>query len=257
MKNFFIKILLLTGVLSQAQAVMVVTEIETTSKDDFSTVVNFWMSAMKTAHKIQDMQTSIFAEPESNTMQFIQWFESKTAMVERMEFLESNEEKVWATMQTMDPLPEGTFKAFSAATDFRESSVWEYMPELSTTPQTWETLSQEQRDQFPYNRVQFIDVATNQERAYEQQNKDYNALDKELGISYHYAVFKSVFGAKDADYMVICIDKSRFEYHKNWEARMNIRNQNEKFKELVSENSNGKWSVISETTWNRVLELTF
>lgn len=257
MKNTIIKLFLLAVVSVQAQAVMVVSEIETTSADNFSSVVSFWMSAVKTGLEIDDMQTYVFAEPQSKKMQFAQWFESKTAMVDRMELQDANQEKIWGAMQEMEPLADGAFEAFNSATNFRESSVWEYMPELSTTPETWETLSQEERDQFPYNRVQFIDVATNADTAYEQWTKDVNAIDKELGISYHYAVFKSIFGAKDADYMVICIDKSRFEYHNNWKTRMDLRNKNEKFSAMISENNNDKWSVIGETTWNRVLELTF
>jgi hypothetical protein len=93
--------------------------------------------------------------------------------------------------------------------------------------------------------------------AYEAWNKKMNALDKKLGISYHFAIFKSVFGAKDADYMVVCIDKSQFDYFRNWEKRTEIREKSAEYNALVGELSTSNWSLISEFTWNRILELTF
>lgn len=63
MKNTIIKLFLLAVVSVQAQAVMVVSEIETTSADNFSSVVSFWMNAVKTGLEIDDMQTYVFAEP--------------------------------------------------------------------------------------------------------------------------------------------------------------------------------------------------
>ena len=102
-----------------------------------------------------------------------------------------------------------------------------------------------------------MSVKFNQDRAFEDWTKKMNALDKKLGISYHYAVFKSSFGAKDADYMVMCIDKSQFEYFRNWEVRTNTREKSDEFTALVDELSASKWSVIGEYTWNRILGLTF
>ena len=93
--------------------------------------------------------------------------------------------------------------------------------------------------------------------AYEAWNKKMNALVKKLGISYHFAIFKSVFGAKDADYMVVCIDKSQFDYFRNWEKRTEIREKSAEYNALVGELSTSNWSLISEFTWNRILELTF
>jgi len=257
MKKHLIQIFLLSAILSSAQGVMVVNEIETNSPENFKTIVNHWMTAVKTGMEKDNMQTYVFAEQGSKKMQFLQWFESKKAMVEQMDQQEASQQKIWAAFQEMDPLPEGSFETFNEATDFRESSVWEFMPELSSIAETWEPLSQEEKDANIYRRIQFIDVSTNSDQAFEQWNKDINALDKKLGVSYHYAVFKSVFGAKDADYMIVCVDKSRFDYHKNWSERMKVRNQSEEFKTLVSENNLGKWSVVGEVNWDRILELTY
>ena len=82
-------------------------------------------------------------------------------------------------------------------------------------------------------------------------------MTKKQGISYYYAIFKSVFGAKDADYMAMCIDKFQFEYFSNWKKRTEIREQSAEYKALVVELSISRWSVTSEFTWNRILELTF
>lgn len=49
-----------------------------------------------------------------------------------------------------------------------------------------------------------------------------NTLDKALGFSYYYAIFNSVFGARDVYYRVMCIDKSQFEYFGNWKKRTEI-----------------------------------
>ena len=38
---------------------------------------------------------------------------------------------------------------------------------------------------------------------------------------------------------------------------MKVRNQSEEFKTLVSENNLGKWSVVGEVNWDRILELTY
>ncbi|CAI8304388.1 MAG: Uncharacterised protein [Formosa sp. Hel3_A1_48] len=257
MKKLFIKMFLFTALVSNAQGIMVVNEIDTASPENFSTMVNHWMTAVKTGMEIDNMQSYVFAEQGSKKMQFLQWFDSKHAMVEQMDQQEASQEKIWAAFQEMDPLPDGAFEAFNEVTDFRESSVWEYMPELSSIAETWEPLSQEEKDANTYRRIQYISVSMNSDQDFEQWNKDINALDKKLGVSYHYAVFKSVFGAKDADYMIVCVDKSRFDYHKNWAERMNVRTQSEAFKTLVSENNLEKWSVVGEAHWDRVVELTF
>ena len=237
--------------------IMVVNEIETESPENFSSILTQWMAAIKTTLEIEDAKTYTFAEPGTKKMQFLQFHESLTDMVAYRNRQDENQEKIWNTLQSMEPLPEGTVDAFNDVTSFKESSVWEFMPELSTTPETWNILSRVEKDEQFYRRVQYVNVKMNADNAYEDWNKKMNALDKKLGISYHYAIFKSVYGAKDADYMVMCIDKSQFEYFSNWEKRTEIREKSEEYKALVGELSISQWSIISEFTWNRILELTF
>jgi hypothetical protein len=54
--------------------------------------------------------------------------------------------------------------------------------------------------------VQYFSVDFNNDQAFEDWRKKINDLDKELGIEMHMVVYRSVFGAKDKDYMVILID---------------------------------------------------
>lgn len=62
----------------------------------------------------------------------------------------------------------------------------------------------------------------NTENNFEAWTKKMNTLDKALGFSYYYAIFNSVFGARDVYYRVMCIDKSQFEYFGNWKKRTEI-----------------------------------
>ena len=256
MKKLIFTLLIATSTGLNAQ-IMVVNEIETESPENFSTMVTQWMTAIKTTLEIEDAKTYTFAEPGTKKIQFLQFHESLTDMVASRNRQDENQEKICNTLQSMDPLPEGAIDAFNDVTSFRESSVWEFMPELSTTPETWSVLSRAEKDEQFYRRIQYVNVKMNADGAYEDWNKKMNALDKKLGISYHIAIFKSVFGAKDADYMVMCIDTSQFDYFSNWEKRTEIREQSAEYKALVDELSLSQWSIISEFTWNRVLELTF
>ena len=256
MKKLIFTLLIASTTALNAQ-IMVVNEIETESPENFSSLVTQWMTAIKTALEMEDTKTYTFSEPGTKKMQFLQFHETLTDMVAYRKKQDENQEKIWNTLQSMDPLPEGTIDTFNDVTSFRESSVWEFMPELSTTPETWSILSRAEKDEHLYRRIQYVTLKMNQDNAYEDWNKKMNALDKKLGISYHYAIFKSVFGAKDADYMVMCIDKSQFDYFRNWEKRTEIREQSDEYKALVEELSISQWSVISEFTWNRILELTF
>jgi hypothetical protein len=58
--------------------------------------------------------------------------------------------------------------------------------------------------------------------------------------------------------MVLLLDKSRFDYHKNWEARMKVRQASQEWQDAVANNNNlGNWAVLRESSWNRIVKLTF
>ncbi len=256
MRNFIITMFCLS-VFSMNAQIMVLYEAETESIPTFEKVMDFWMGVVKTGMEMDDARMVVFREQGTRNMKMVQWFDSKKAMVEYMDKQEESEDKISAAMEAATPMEEGTFKKFSATTDFREGSVWEYKPELSTTPETWSPLTKEEKDENIYRRVQFIDVKMNNDEAFEADTKKQNELDKKLGIKYHMAVFKSVFGIRDVDYMVVLLDKSRFDYHKNWDERMKVRNANEEWKERLKEDNLAKWSVMGEANWNRINKMTY
>lgn len=257
MKRLILTMFCLSVFSVNAQGVMALFEAETESIPTFNSVMDFWMGAVKKGMEMDDAKMYVFREQGTRNLKLVQWFDSKKAMIEHMDKQEASQEKIQAAMKEMTPMEEGTFEKFGETTDFKEASVWEYMPELSTTPETWSPLTKEERDEHKYRRVQFIDVKMNNDNAFEDNAKKQNELDKKLGIKYHLAVFKSVFGARDADYMVVLIDKSRFEYHKNWDERMKVRNANEEWKEFMKADNLGKWSVMGESNWNRINKMTY
>ena len=58
---------------------------------------------------------------------------------------------------------------------------------------------------------------------FEMHRKKANSLSKKIGVKYHIAVFRNVFGGKDSDYLTILIDSNRLDYMKNFTDRMSIR----------------------------------
>ena len=49
----------------------------------------------------------------------------------------------------------------------------------------------------------------NAQGEFETFRKAANDLDKKIGLTYHVAVFRNIFGGKDSDYLTILIDKNR------------------------------------------------
>ena len=95
-----------------------------------------------------------------------------------------------------------------------------------------------------------------QGEAFETWWKTVNEIDAKLGINYHMVMLRSVFGGNGADYMIILIDKSRFDYYNNWEDRGKLRQSNEAFGSALSEIDNTKWSLIKESNWRRMPGMT-
>jgi len=240
-----------------AQGMLVLTEVETESVSTFETVMNKWMGALKTTMEIDDARMIVFREQGSRNLILAQWFDSLTDVVEHMDSQEANNEKIMQAWESSDPLEEGTWEKFVEETDFKENTVWEYMPELSTTPETYSPLSQEEKDEISYRRVQYFSVKIGQSDSFEANRKKFNEMDKSIGVKFHLAVFKSVFGARDADYMVILLDKSRFDYHSNWQARMKVRNDSEAWQAAINNDNLGNWSVTGEANWNRIKSMTY
>ena len=86
------------------------------------------------------------------------------------------------------------------------------------------------------------------EQAFLANQKFWIDADQKLGVDYLYALMKPVF-ATDADYMLVLLDKSRFDYHKNWEDRMEKRFSDKDFQENYEKIEKSPVSSIVEE-WN-------
>ena len=258
MKKLLFLLIALSISFTYGQSIMVVSEAETESISTFETVLNQWMGAVKKTMNMEDARMRVFREQGTRKMQMVQWFDSLSDMAKHIEDQQANEQKVMATLETMDPMPDGTWEKFMESTNFNESSVWKYRSDLSTTSETFSPLSQEEKDKIGYRRVQYMDVGVGQNEAFEAWRKKANELDKSLGISFHVAVFENMFGSRGSNYMIILLDTSRFDYHKNWEARMEKRQASQAWQDFVNNNNNlGKWTVTRESNWNQMVDLSF
>jgi len=240
------------------QGVIVVSEAETESISTFETVLNQWMGAVKTTMNIENARMRVFREQGTRKLQMLQWFDTLSDMAKQIEEEEANNDAIMKTLEAMPPMEDGAFEKFAGTTIFRESTVWKYRPDLSTTDETFLPLSKEEKDKTKYRRVQYMSVDFGQKDAFEANRKKGIELDRSLGIKFHIAVFENVFGAKDANYMVLLPDNSRFDYHRNWEARMKIRQASQDWKDAMTNNNNlGNWSVLRESNWNQIVRLQY
>ncbi len=86
--------------------------------------------------------------------------------------------------------------------------------------------------------------------------KKINTLDKELGVKLLMVVYRSVFIASGNDYIVVLLDKTRFDYHSNWSERMKTRQGYDAFKVMIKDTPSG-WTAVAEENWMRVNEMTY
>lgn len=254
MKQLISLFALLLSMTAFSQQVMVMFDIETKSQSSFKKAADNWFQAVKsTVGDTPDMYT--YQVQDSRNMRMLQWFDSKQAMADHMDKMDAAESKIDETLNKMEPMPEEDWTNFSTTTKFKEASVWEHIPELSTMDD-WNAMSAEEKDAMKYRRVQFFSTDFGQENAFEDFRKKINALDKELGVKLHMVVYRSVFGASGKDYMVVLLDKTRFDYHSNWSNRMKTRQASDAFKAMINEGPGG-WSAVAEENWMRVNEMTY
>ena len=254
MKKIITVLAVIFSLTISGQSVMLMFDIEAKSQSSFKKAADQWFKAVETqVGETPDMFT--YQVQGSRQMRMLQWFDSKQTMVAHMDKMDANESKVEEALSKMDPMPEEDWTNFVTGTDFKEASVWENIPELSTMD-GWNALSEEERLELKYRRVQFFSVDFNQDNAFEEWRKKINKLDKDLGVNFHMVVYRSVFGAKDKDYMVILIDKSRFDYHTNWAERMKTRQASEAFKAAMNNGPSG-WAAVAEENWMRVNDMTY
>ncbi|MFH6769754.1 hypothetical protein V8G56_13455 [Gaetbulibacter aquiaggeris] len=241
---------------SHSQMIMVVSEIETTDVSAYEDILNRWMSSLKKVTETESAQMRVHQVDGSRELIATRFYGSLQEMADTRKNEKEKEEQIAEEFRSMPGQLEGSWDQFLSSTDFKNSSVWEFVSEGSTLPRSWESMTQEERDQLLYRRVQYFSVDLMQGDAFEAWWKKASEADAKLGINYHVAMFKSVFGGNDADYMIILIDKTRFDYYNHWEDRMKTRMASEEFKTLMSGSDNSKWSVIKESNWIRLPKMT-
>lgn len=256
MKKLCVLFVALSMFFTNAQGVLVISEVETTDISAFEVTLNQWISTVKKVMEIEDAKMRVHQIDGSRELIVTRWFESMKDMVDNMEMERAKNEEIGAILSSSPEPEEGSWNRFVSNTDFKGSSVWEFVPEASTLPASVEGMSKEQKDEMLYRRVQYFSVDLMQGDAFEAWWKKANEADAKLGIKYHFAMFRSVFGGNDADYMIILLDKSRFDYYNNWEERMNKRMASEEFKTMMANSDASKWSAIKESNWNRLISMT-
>lgn len=217
MRKFLFVGLLLSSSVCFSQ-IMVLFEAETHDKDNMEKVAENYFSAVQAVTGDDLGMTMHHKGWSSKTVYFAWWYEDMKDMAEKMAKQEEMESKIFETLSATPSDPE-MIKTFNSVTNPQQSSVWEYVPELSMMDD-FAKLSQEERNNLQYRRFQYINVAMNAGPAYEARTKKAYALDQERGVNYHVAVFRNVFGGKDANYLTILIDKSREDYMNNFSNRM-------------------------------------
>lgn len=186
-----------------------------------TTVAENWFGALKEIIGDDNGITMHHKGWSSKTVYFFQWHDSMKDLAEAMEKQDSMNSQVMEYLGS-NPIDPELFKEFNSISDPKQSSVWEYVPELSQMDD-YINLPLEERNSMQYRRFSYINVAMNADDAYINHQKKAYEFDQKLGVKYHVAVFKNVFGGKDADYLSIIIDKNRLEYMENFKERMRLR----------------------------------
>ncbi len=201
--------------------VMVLFEAETHDKNNMAKVAENYFTAVQEVTGDNIGMTMHHKGWSSKSVYFAWWYDDMQDMVEKMERQESMEDKIIENL-TANPSDPELIKQFNSITNAQQSTVWEYVPELSMM-EDFMNLPKEERDQMQYRRFQFINVAMNADTAYEARTKKAYETDKARGVKYHVAVFRNVFGGRDANYLSILIDKNRQAYMNNFSDRMDKR----------------------------------
>lgn len=201
--------------------IMMLFEAETPNKQNMSEIGQNWFSAVKSVTGDDNGITMHHKGWASKGVYFVQWFDDMEDMVETMKNQETNTSKVMEYIQSR-PSDPNLLNEFNSITDPKQSTVWEYMPELSMMEEFMK-LSVKERNNMAYRRFSFINTGMNSGGEFETFRKKANELDKKRGVNYHVAVFRNIFGGKDADYLTILIDKTRLDYMNNFINRMEKR----------------------------------
>jgi len=194
-------------------------ELESENQSDTMEMLDLWMSTTKEIVG-EDLNMVTFQKELSNTHLFVRTYESLQQWVDEDNASEELGAQIFQKLSVVEGIQE-KFMAMQAATDFKGARLFELLPEYSNMAPYF-AMSTDEKKQYKYRRVVFYDLTDAGEQAFLANQKFWIDADKKLGVDYLYALMKPVF-ATDSDYMLVLLDKSRFDYHKNWEDRMEKR----------------------------------
>ena len=200
-------------------------ELESENQSDTMELLDLWMSTTKEVVG-KDLNMVTFQKELSNTHFFVRTYESLQQWVDEENASEELGNQVFQKLAGVENIQE-IFMAMQKATDFKGARLFELLPEYSNMA-PYLAMSAEEKKEYKYRRVVLYDLTDAGEQAFLANQKFWIDADKKLGVDYLYALMKPVF-ATDADYMLVLLDKSRFDYHKNWSDRMDKRFSDEDF----------------------------
>ena len=200
-------------------------ELESENQSNTMEMLDLWMSTTKEVVG-KDLNMVTFQKELSNTHFFVRTYESLQQWVDEENASEELGNQVFQKLAGVENIQE-IFMAMQKATDFKGARLFELLPEYSNMA-PYLAMSNEEKKEYKYRRVVLYDLTDACEQAFLANQKFWIDADKKLGVDYLYALMKPVF-ATDADYMLVLLDKSRFDYHKNWSDRMDKRFSDEDF----------------------------
>ena len=200
-------------------------ELESENQSNTMEMLDLWMSTTKEVVG-KDLNMVTFQKELSNTHFFVRTYESLQQWVDEENASEELGNQVFQKLAAVENIQE-IFMAMQKATDFKGARLFELLPEYSNMA-PYLAMSNEEKKEYKYRRVVLYDLTDAGEQAFLANQKFWIDADKKLGVDYLYALMKPVF-ATDADYMLVLLDKSRFDYHKNWSDRMDKRFSDEDF----------------------------
>lgn len=246
---------LLCATMSLTAQVTTIFEFESNDYDTLHEVLDIWAPTMEKGIDQELPPTYVFVEQGTRTYYLSQEFGSLSQWANYQENMEAKDEAIGKAFQESAMTPE-MMQNFNQGTDAHELSLWTFMPELSTVDSFME-MSVEERDALPYRRIVYIKTDMNQQGAFENFIKEQHKIDDRLGVDHIFAVYRAQAGSRDANYLMAIVDKSRFEYTKNWENRMKIRKTDQTYNDMQDKRGGNPWKIVEEKHLMRINELTY
>ena len=226
----------------------VIGEMDSENQSDTMEFLDLWMSGTKEVVG-ENLNMSIFQKELSNTHFFVRSVSTLQEWVDQENASDEVGAKVFAKMGQVENIQD-IFQSFLKATDFKGARLYELMPEYSNMDGYF-AMSPEEKKEYKYRRVVHYNLTDAGEQPFLDNQKFWIDADKKLGVNYYYALMKPVF-ATDSDFMLVLLDKTRFDYHKNWSDRMDKRFSDPDFNNNYEQTQKAPVSSVVDE-WNLTL----